>query len=186
MLALPVFSMDLTVLRTPNEVLERAKEFLKSTPMAPTLYQMVMPGTFAHEAGFASALADFIIVPVVPELENVARRMIERPESLVPPIEIPPMTSTERRKNLAINHAFDVAMFRKEGIGALGHFKSTQNIALLESQFADTAVWGYTRHGDHGDESGYEYIVRRVAYEVLTAWGVNVDKPVIEAPKPGP
>ncbi len=186
MLALPVFSMDLTVLRTPAEVLERAKEFLKSTPTAPALYQMVLPGTFAHEAGFASALADFIIVPVVPELENVARRMIERPESLVPPIEVPPEATPRERKAYEIRHAFDVAMFRKEGIGALGHFKSARNIELLQSQFADSAVWGYTRHGEHGDETGYEYIIRRVAYETLTAWGVDVEKPVIEAPKPGP
>jgi len=186
MLALPVFSMDLTVLRTPKEVLARAKEFIKSTPVAPALYQIVLPGTFAHEAGFSSALTDIIIVPVVPALEALAHRMIESPESLVPPIEVSPGATPRERKAYAISHDFDVAMFRKEGIGALGHFKSAGNIALLESQFADKAVWGYTRHGEQGDESGYEYIIRRVAYDALMAWGVNVDKPVIEARKPRP
>ena len=70
-------------------------------------------------------------------------------------------------------------MLRYEGARALRHFKTDENIPLLKGLLSDP---GYTVRTYSKTDRRRVYSVRKEAYEALTEWGVQIDKPVIEEP----
>jgi hypothetical protein len=71
-------------------------------------------------------------------------------------------------------------MTRKEGVNAIRHFKSQNNILRLERLLGDT---GYSESREAG-RLMRRYFVREVAHEVLTEWNVPHNSPVIVEPAP--
>ena len=67
---------------------------------------------------------------------------------------------------------------RAEGARALRYFKSGGNIARVKGLLSDSG-WAYLRRAQEND--GIEvriYGVRLEAYQTLTAWGIDVGKPL--------
>ena len=60
---LPMFAMDMSVLRTPAEVLSRARAYIKSAPKSPTLHEIDLPWALVKEAGYSIGGPSFLVVP---------------------------------------------------------------------------------------------------------------------------
>ena len=163
--ALPIFSMDLQILRTPKAVLARARAFAKAHPKALPLTRMRLPRSLAHHCKGAGD-ANRIILPVVPELEAIARRMIAKPHSFAPKGQPP--------------GPFLAWLLREGGVNCLSHFRNDANITLLRTLLADPIVVGQTGANDSRSRL---YPVRKAAFDQLTQWGVKVERPVITIPE---
>ena len=66
---------------------------------------------------------------------------------------------------------------RLEAANAFRHFNSDENAELLKSLLTDKGF--YTVRQKNTPPKRF-YAVRKMAYEVLTSWGVKVDRPAIE------
>jgi len=174
---LPAFSMYLQVLRTPEEAIARVKEFLKANPKKAKFHYMAVSGDFAHQLMQANGDWNTVTVPIVPELEAFARRMILEPEALFPPREHRRIPNDLQSSATFLLSELD--WLRLAGVQALVHFKSRDNIALLKPLLADPTLWGQWHPNAEGIELERFYPIRKAAYEVLSGWGVHVEKPVI-------
>lgn len=68
---------------------------------------------------------------------------------------------------------------RVDAVRILEHLKSTGNVELLKPLLADP---GFLTVTEANDSKRKRYRVREEAYRVLTAWKVDVKKPVVEEP----
>jgi hypothetical protein len=69
---------------------------------------------------------------------------------------------------------------REQGVRALGHFKSKTNILHVKPLLSDDGYYSTSK-----DRVDYRiYAVRRAAHEVLAAWHVPHDTPLLEEPAP--
>jgi hypothetical protein len=169
----PILSMDFACLDDPKEILSRARKFSKE--------KSTEIHVFEHPplpAGRLFCFWERLAVPVVPSLETIARRLIKSPEEFV------------RTRDPALNHLDKASrekmqeglcqLARADGVAALRHFKSKQNIALLTPLLDNPAFMDF--HGPGPDDTKRVYCVRKAAYDVLRKWDVEITKPLIEEP----
>lgn len=176
----PVFSMDFACLDDPEEILARARQFAKRKGASAEVHVFENPPLPAsrHEL-----LWTRLAVPVVPSLEAIARRLIKSPEDFLRPTQdLTAQTEGERQSQAnALEGRRDV--LRAEGIAALRYFKSKKNIALLKPLLNDPASM-IEHHRDDRSDVKRVYYIRKVGYETLGKWGVEVHKPLLEEPLP--
>jgi hypothetical protein len=118
----PIFSMDLTVLKQSDEILDSARRFVKdrTTTERLEIHWITIPHVVANRCS-PSGDANFFSLPVVAQLEETSRRMIESPDDFIP-----------------ADHQLDSLsryQLRLGGVDTLRYFKSDENIARLTISF---------------------------------------------------
>jgi hypothetical protein len=162
----PIFASDLTILRKPEEILKRARTFAKKNPNVLKEYSFQFPASTAQKCHPSCSIA-ILVLPMDTELEGIARRMLESPQDFI----------EKKWKQETIMRM----MYQEAGIGAIRHFKSNENRRLLESFLNDQTVSGTTPvSGKNKGKKMRVYVIRRAAWAVLTSWGTDASKPVID------
>jgi hypothetical protein len=146
-----VFKADLTLLRNPDDVIRAAKEAARRMPVGVKrihTFKLKVPrelcaGTQWEEYYHTSGHL-VLSVPVDKQLEKRAQDYLRSENYLT----------------------------RAEGVRALRHFKSDENIARVRPLLDDPG-----RYHAQGVEA--IYVVRHEAYETLKAWEIDVKKPVV-------
>jgi hypothetical protein len=156
----PVFLMDFTHLTNSKAILAQARKSAKAP--SDGLLRLHRLGQIPDSAFFSS----FLIVPVQPSLEKIAKHLIAAPEAFA---------NGKDKSDFNLSWRWPL---RVDGVDALRHFKSAANIKLLKSLLNDPDCELFRRQNQ--DMTFRQYPVRAKAYEVLTAWGVDVTKPVTE------
>jgi hypothetical protein len=174
-LTLPIFTVDLRLLTKPEEVLQAARaavveggkvERVRSHEVH--LFYDVMRVTGQ------SGDANILYVPIDGRLEAAARAWIKSPGDIL------------RRLGIArpegVNHRWALTdPLRSEGVRALRHFKSDENIVILKGLLDDGA---FSRSEvETGEQDGITekvYYIRKAAFETLRGWGVEVNEPVLK------
>ena len=166
------FSMEFRAIRSPRKVLDIARRYAKSSSGTTLLFSLRYMPDLIHRL-FPYNAGGELVVPVGPQLEKVARRMILSPRSFLP----------LEQEIKGINHddylaarANDEGTFRRMGVECLAHFKSDANIDLLKRQLDDPYL---ERYWDNDQDV---YSVRKLAYSALQKWGVSVPEPRIYLP----
>lgn len=161
---LPVLSMRLDVLRTPDEVRKALREFaprarenpeVEMYPVGPSLPRRV--GLWADAYGLK--------LPLVPEMVPTALALIENPLGVLSRRalrKLTPPTDAEAAKE-----AIETDRLREIGADLLRRFKTPENVARLRVLLDDRTVQT-TKDGKR------VYPVRKTASEILRAWGVDV------------
>jgi hypothetical protein len=161
----PLFSMDFTVLKGATEILPRARAYARQSPKPVPTHTMTIPRDVAQRCR-PSGDANFLIVPADASLEQTARRLITSPHDCVKDDKL----DSHSRYQL-----------RLAGVNALRHFKSNGNTTLLRSLLDDpTTVFETIDEGPRKGTTIKRYPVRAQSYDILTAWGVDVPRPVTE------
>ncbi len=164
----PIFSMDLSVLEKPNDILDAARAAAAEGGKRGRVqgHDLDLPRGVMQRSG-RSGDANSLRVPVDRRLETLAHRLIESPRDF--------LAGAERAY---------ADQLRLEGIGALRHFSSEKNVALLKPLLGDPA-WSIHVDPDGKEEESIRP-PRSGPYETLRSWGIAVDKPVLreDAPKP--
>jgi hypothetical protein len=156
----PVYSMDFTRLTDTKAILARVRKSAKAPSDGRLKFHTL--GQIPDSASFNC----FLIVPVQPSLEKIAKHLIAAPEYFA---------------NWKDKRDFDLWwrwQLRCEGVDALRYFNSAANIKLLQSLLNDPDFELFRRKDQ--EKTFKQYPVRAKAYEVLMAWGVDVTKPVTE------
>ncbi|MCX6380027.1 MAG: hypothetical protein NT023_11225 [Armatimonadetes bacterium] len=161
------FSMDFHLIRSPRQVLEIARRYARTSSKTAMLYSLRYMPDLVHRL-FPYNAGGELLVPIGPQLEKVARRMILKPGSILP----------SEREVKGISHAAYLAIkatdegsVRRMGVEALGHFKSDANIALLKRQLDHPFL------ESNWDNNINVYSVRLLAFKNLLKWGVQVTEP---------
>ena len=172
----PIFTVDLKLLKEPEEVLRAARAAVveEGKGRQPGSYGMSLPRGIMQATG-TSGDANGLIVPIDHRLEEAARRWIESPEA------IPVRLGVVRSKDDAIRHYS--GLLRLEGVRALRNFKSDENIAVLKGLLGSPDSW-HRKIEERGRAGVTEkvYFIRMEAYETLRGWGVMVGEPVLREP----
>lgn len=163
------FSMDFRYLRTPHEILDTVHRYAKKAPKTARIHTYYyIPNLIGKQTSTGGEL----LVPVVSQLETIARRMVLTPASFLPTeAEVHHVSHEEY---LAFK-AKDEGRIRKLGIQALAYFKSRTNIELLKRYLSDPFIepeWEFEKD---------VYIVRKRAFETLQKWGVVVAEPQLRS-----
>lgn len=179
-----VLTMELRALDRPDDVLKAAREAAREGPAG--ILTLDVPRGIMERSG-RSGDANRLGVPVDRRLEVLARRLIASPGDFYSSADLPPPENDAGRKERASWIRVDQDRLRHEGVKALRPFRSEANIALLRPLLDDPTAWGRTTQEEgRVIDLGREYPIRKAAYEVLSAWGVAVAKPVTEEPPPKP
>jgi hypothetical protein len=164
----PVFGMDFTVLSTPAVILARARAFAKRCNRTAALHTFTIPSAVAKQCG-STGDANFLVVPVLPSLERIARRMVTAPQGFVPGEERSRLDSLTR------------SQLRLGGVDALRYFRSPTNVRFLKALLSDeTVVYQTLNSGEQNGVTVKQYPLRSRAYEILTGWGIDVTRPMLE------
>jgi hypothetical protein len=158
---IPVLTRDFDVLTDPDAILKRVETAVRAQPGGPKRKPHklgVPPDTAVYNKLWARS-AVYLTVPVDRELEALGRRWCRSP-------------------------SFST---RIDGAKILGHFKNEENIkrlkALLNDPDYSTEEAARTVPGQRELVLLYRkrlYEVRRIAYETLRRFGVEVRRPVLE------
>ena len=168
----PIFAMDFRVLTSREDILSAARNvaasIARSTRKRIELATIDLPADVAELCGAHSA-RDFFTVPVVDELEPVARKMITSPDELIRGF---------------VPHEFSKKMLRLGGVEFLSHFKSDENAELLKGLLDDSFYFVFyeDEHGQPLKQPVRKYVTRIAAYQVLKRWKVAVPKPILQEP----
>lgn len=165
------FSMDFRLLRTSGEILDAVHRYAKIAPKTVRIHAFIyIPDLIRKQ--FPYATGGELLVPVVPQLETIARRMILTPASFIPAEFY--VYGVSHEEYLAFK-AMDEGRIRRIGVQALAHFPSKANIELLKRQLNDPFIepWEDKKDG---------YYVRKFAFDILKKWGVNVAEPQLYPP----
>jgi HEAT repeat protein len=168
----PIFAMDFRVLTSREDILAAARNVAASIARSPRkrieFATIDLPGDIAVRCRATSA-RDFFKVPIVAELEPIARKMITAPHELIPGF-VPGETSQK--------------FLRLGGVEFLGHFKSDENAELLKGLLDDSFyfVFDEDQHGKPLKQPVRKYVTRTAAYQILKRWKVAVPKPVLKEP----
>jgi len=161
------FSLDFRLIRSPRQILAIARRHAKTSAKTATFHSLRYMPDLTHRL-FPYNTGGELIVPIGPELEKVARRMILSPGSILP----------SEREIKGIGHAdylaakaVDEGSVRRMGVQALAHFKSGANIDLLKRQLDDPFV----ENDWYNDQNVYS--IRKLAFEALRKWDVKVAEP---------
>lgn len=158
---LEVLAADFTLLRDPADVIRIARETARRMPPGVKRVHTVdieVPRPSVAGTRWARYSGIFLSVPVDDRLEARARDLLRS----------------------------DDGSRRIEGVKALRHFKSAENIARLRP-LLDDPTSAYLSHAE--EDMGREvkvFPVREAAYEALKGWGVEAPRPVtrVEAWRP--
>jgi hypothetical protein len=185
---LPIFDHDLTLLAEPGGILRASRTAAAGwRGRKPAEFHPIdMPRAVMARTG-RSGDANRLDVPVGPNLEALARRMIASPGDFIAPSDFGTPKDEAGRGHAETWLRFTRDLLRREGVKALGHFRSEANIAMIRPLLSDPAhrVLNKTENGHTVLKDGLpipigrEYYVRKEAYETLHAWGVGVARPVI-------
>lgn len=170
------FSMDFRLLRTPRQVLDAVHRYAKKAPKTATMHAFIyIPDLIRKQ--FPYSTGGELLVPVAPQLEPIARRMILTPASFLPAeSEVHNVSHTEY---LAFQPV-DEGNLRRIGVQALAHFQSKANIELLKRQLSDPFIERRTDPTWEGEKDVYS--VRKFAFDTLKKWGVKVAEPQLHPP----
>lgn len=171
----PIFTLDLKVLKEPEDILEAARVAVVEAGKRERIrsHAVELPHGIMQATG-KSGDANSLIVPIVHRLEAAARHWIESPEEV--PLRL---GAVDPKDPKAIKFVSD--LLRLEGVRALRHFKSDENVPILKGLLDNPAF--YYQKIDEGEQAGTTmkvYYVRKEAFETLREWGVKVDEPVME------
>lgn len=171
----PIFSLDLRLLREPNEILEATRALIAAEPRdgrPVRVHRVLSVDDFLRATGRA-ADANVWVVPLDPRLEAAARRWVVESEAIVRRLDDartilagkPKRPPAEPRRS---------AQLRRAGVLALAHFRSDENAAILRRLLDDPFV--EPRQLPNGAVAQV-FPVREAAAGVLSEWGVPVAKP---------
>lgn len=153
--ALAVLTARETLLQDRDDVIRVAKETVSRMPGNVKrfhTFQREVPREVIAETRWAEYHGVTISVPVDDGLEQWAREAIQS----------------------------EHVLRRVEGVRALRYFRSEETIALLKPLLKDPG-WAILHHAQENEgREVRRYLVRREAYRVLKAWGVDVGRPVVE------
>jgi hypothetical protein len=174
-LTLPIFTVDLRLLTIPDEVLQAARAAVVEGGKAERVrfHEVHLFYDVMRVTG-KSGDANILYVPIDGRLEAAARAWIKSPGDIL------------RRLGIArpegINHRWSLTdPLRSEGVRALRHFKSDENIVILKGLLDDDAF--SHRKVEKGEQDGISekvYYIRKEAFETLRGWGVEVNEPVLK------
>jgi hypothetical protein len=156
----PIFSMDLTVLEKPKDILEAARTTAEKWGKREHIqsHSIDLPRGVMQRSG-KSGDANSLQVPVDGRLEKLARRLIESPRDIL-----------DGPEQAWANYV------RREGILALRHFPSEKNASLLKPLLEDPT---WSTHNGPGPKREKVYDLREAAYETLRSWDIAVARPVL-------
>ena len=150
----PVLRSDFTELWKPAEILKEARAVLRRSPgvMRVDAFRITMPLDRRTKTDWVRGAGLKLTVPVDQRLQQRARAWIDAG-----------------------------GLQKSEGVEALKHFKSAENIERMRRLLDDPST-AFRRHAEHNE--GLEvkvYHVRRAALQNLRHWGVEVEaEPVLE------
>ncbi|MCA9173973.1 MAG: hypothetical protein KDB14_05745 [Planctomycetales bacterium] len=154
----PTFDQNLSVLKTEEEVLDRAREYARESlgerPVAADVTVSIrMPQ--AACVGLRTGSWNDVVLPVDRSLEKLAQRLIRAPEQFLP--------------GDAAKHPFVLAQLRACGVQCLRFFPADTNIGLLR----DLMVQSRTAF-----EADANFMPLRIeSLETLLNWGVDLELP---------
>lgn len=175
----PLFTVDLRLLKAPEEVLRAARAAVaeEGKDARASSHGVTLPRGIMQATG-RSGDANLLVVPVDHRLEVAARRWIESPEDVPKRLGVV-MAGDDR------NLRYYADLLRLEGVRALRRFKSDQNSAILKRLLDDGAFWHHTiEKGERAGVTEKVYYVRKEAFETLQGWGVKVREPVLKERAP--
>ncbi len=174
-LTLPIFTVDLTLLTKPDEVLRAARAVAVEGGKAERVRLHEVPLFYdVMRVTGKSGDANVLYVPINGRLEAAARAWIKSPGDIL------------RRLGIArpegVNHRWSLTdPLRLEGVRALGYFKSDENIVILKGLLDDDAfTHRKIEEGKQAGNSEKVYYIRKEAFEMLRRWGVQVNEPVLK------
>ena len=174
-LTLPIFTVDLTLLTKPDEVLRAARAAAVEGGKGERVRLHEVPLFLdVMQVTGKSGDANSLYVPVNGRLEAAARAWIKSPGDIL------------RRLGIArpegVNHRGSLTdPLRLEGVRALGYFKSEVNIVILKGLLDDDAfTQGKIEEGEQAGITEKVYYIRKEAFETLRRWGVQVHEPVLK------
>lgn len=162
-----ILSMKFELLNTAESIVSGARHASETEPDQPgPMWSMMIPGIVAMQTE-RKGDANSLTLPGDARLEATARFLITEPEKALPKPRNPADASEANWRN------FMTERLRAEGARALERFKSPKNIALLKPLLESSAQVG---------QAGLEekkYYVRIAAVDVLSAWKVEFEQPVL-------
>jgi len=172
-----VLTMDFGALTDPKPVLERTRAAIAATAKAGQVGKHVVRRPVSSWRGAYV----YLTVPADRRLETEARRWIESPDDSMPKTDEPAATSVDDSSRLCNAWwPMTTKALRAEGIKALRHFKSDENVALMKSLLDDPASYRHTvEEGEWTAIRRREYFLRQEAFTTLKQWSVEVAQPVL-------
>lgn len=154
----PLFAKDFTVLKQADDILNRARRFAKAFPKPVKATSIVIPHALA---GLCSAPCDanFLVLPVEPALDEIARLLIRSPETFLP-----------GAKDL---DTLTRAQLRLGGIDLLRHFPTEENATLLRPLLGDPTVFLHQKADTPEGKPTRTYPLREKTRKVLDDWKVK-------------
>lgn len=160
----PIFSMDFRVLKQRDEILAAARR--AAVILERSSHKPIKCITVDIPHGVAAKCrpcgdANFFTVPVIQELEPIARKMITAPEKL---------------------DRYYPGLLRLSGVEILANFKSDENTALLKNLLDDptSVISAQNRRGKPREQPVRKYVVRATAHMILKRWKVKLPKPIVQ------
>jgi hypothetical protein len=151
------YTSDDPVILTDGTVVEGRERILREVQQALRLPASAETHTLPYWVSPWSSLQ----VPITKRLEQTARKMIAAPDEFAPPA----MAGNVR------------ASTRTAGVAALAHFRSGDNIRRLKGLLNDR---DFILVAGRNGTKVQSYPVRAEAYKALVAWGIKVERPVLE------
>ena len=116
----PIYSMDMTLLSTPKDILSRAREFAKKRTYTAKFESFNLAEATESPVLGNGNMGVWLTVPVVPSLEPIAKHLVETPEDFV------------SEKARAHPDYYMLTELQQNGMRALRNFKSGENDKLAE------------------------------------------------------
>jgi hypothetical protein len=182
---LPIFSMDLRLLQKEREAIEAARAFAKRARQVWPLQRFNLPASLAQRCR-PGGDGNYLVVPLTPETPRTAFALLQTPERFLERYGEIEHSSVESERDFEERKRAESEMLREMGAGMLMEFCTEEHIKHLQQLLKDaTAYTAYTAYNrstrvENARAPKRLYPVRRIAYELLTNWGVTVAKPVLE------
>jgi hypothetical protein len=174
----PVFTLGLQVIEKPPEILAAARAAAKQSPgrAAENGHLINLPREVMQRSG-RNGDANSLTVPIDAHLETLARHFIKSPRDFL--VRARGFKDEAARLDYERWELSEANLLRHEGVKALAHFKSDDNVALLKPLLSDSASWQITPRDETQPAVVREFFIRKEAYDVLSRWELKVARPVI-------
>lgn len=172
-MALPVLTMDLEVLRTPSQAIDRARRFLNATPITAKTDSLLLGSHFPPEIG-PTPTQSFVMldIPKTAALEALAKRMILAPKGF----------TASWLRSTSNSSQTPLRQLQVNGMMLLSEYPSKANRALLAKLLVDP---NYEEEKDKADgKMKRVYPLRMLARQVLNQWDREEAPPPPALPKP--
>jgi hypothetical protein len=162
-----LYDADMTLLANSQQILKRARAFAKKAgPFQ--FHSIYLPQESSSDHFYFNS---YLVVPVEPALEKTARHLIASPDDFISANNTPASVPQWR------------CDLRAQGVNALRHFKSAQNIKLLKSLLNSPDFWeikDWSTENRDLNRNIRTYSVRKMAYDVLKEWNVDAAQPIFQ------